>query len=188
MQPTHILKELAVNTQSEQTHSDGTLHLTPQSKGRAIRLIQNSIKVYGHILRTITQEQARTWRDQNDAPNGWSALEVLCHVADFDEFFCHRVQMMLAEEYPQLPAYDHEALAVERAYNQQDKDAVYARFVESRARFVALFESLNDEQWDRAGVHPESGHFTVLDALMQVGSHDTLHLEQMMRIIADARP
>jgi uncharacterized damage-inducible protein DinB len=175
------------NERVENMHPDGSLRLSPQSKGRAIRLIQNSVKVYGHILRAITQEQASQWRDQNDAPNGWTALEVLCHVADFDVFFYHRAQMMLTQKYPQLPAYDHNALAVERAYNQQDKDAVYARFVESRARFVTFFENLDDEQWGRAGIHPENGHFTLLDSLMQVANHDVTHLEQMTRIIADAR-
>ena len=61
-----------------------------------------------------------------------------------------------------------------------------ARLVESRAQFVSLFENLSVEQWERAGVHPERGHFTLLDALVQVASHDTTHIEQITRIIADA--
>ena len=161
--------------------------LSLRSRNGQIRLIQNSVKVYGHILRTITQEQAASWRDQNDAPNGWSVLEVLAHVADFDGFFYHRAQMMLEQDYPQLPAYDHNVLAIELAYNQQDKDEVYARLVESRVRFVEFFENLSDDQWGRAGVHPERGHFTLLDALVQVATHDTTHLEQMTRIIAEAQ-
>jgi hypothetical protein len=59
--------------------------------------------------------------------------------------------------------------------------------VESRARFVALFEDLTAEQWNRAGIHPERGHFTLLDALIQVGTHDVTHLEQITRIIAERK-
>ena len=112
---------------------------------------------------------------------------MLGHVADFDDYFYQRVQMMLEQAYPTLPAYDHNTLAVEHAYNQQDKDAVCERLLQSRARFAECFEKLSDEQWARAGVHPERGHFTVLDALVQVATHDMTHLEQMTHIIAEAR-
>lgn len=157
-----------------------------QIRSRHLFLIETTCKIYGHVLSTITQEQAQTWRDQNDAPNGWTALEVLAHVADFDEFFYQRAVMMRNQEYPALPAFDHNALAVERAYNAQDMQAVYARLVQSRARFIEFFRQLDDDQWARAGLHPERGHFTLWDALMQISTHDTRHLEQMTRIIAEA--
>jgi len=54
----------------------------------------------------------------------------------------------------------------------------------SRARFIAFFQSLSGEQWARAGIHPEKGDFTMTDALMQVSSHDLVHLEQIARILA----
>lgn len=157
-------------------------------RNRNLSIITKTVKIYGHVMSTITQEQAQTWRDQNDAPNGWTALEVLGHVADFDAFFYSRAVMILEQDYPQLPAADHNALAIEHAYNQQDKDAVYARLVESRARFVQFFESLTEDQWARAGEHPERGHFTLWDALMQVATHDTGHLEQLTRIISEKMP
>jgi hypothetical protein len=108
-------------------------------------------------------------------------------VTDFDEFFYGRAVMMRDQDNPSLPAYDHNALAVERAYNTQDVQAVYARFVQSRTQFIEFFKQLSDEQWERTGIHPERGHFTMWDALMQISTHDTRHLEQMTRIIADAK-
>jgi uncharacterized damage-inducible protein DinB len=158
-----------------------------QIRSRHLYLIETTCKIYGHVLSTITQEQAQTWRDQNDAPNGWTVLEVLGHVTDFDEFFYGRAVMMRDQDNPSLPAYDHNALAVERGYNTQDVQAVYARFVQSRTQFIEFFKQLSDEQWERTGIHPERGHFTMWDALMQISTHDTRHLEQMTRIIADAK-
>jgi hypothetical protein len=156
----------------------------PDFRRRYLNLIKNTCRTYGNIVSAISTADATTWRDGGD---GWTALEVLCHVADFDEFFYGRAVMMLEQDYPNLPAYDHEALAIERAYNRQDKAVVYARLLESRTRFVALFETLSDEQWNRAGIHPERGHFTLLDALIQVGTHDVTHLEQMTRILAERK-
>ena len=157
-------------------------------RNRNLAIITRSVKVYGHVMRAITQQQAQTWRDQNDAPNGWSALEVLGHIAEFDRLFYDRAVMLLEQDNPELPAHDHVALAKAHAYNQQDKDAVYAQLVESRARFAVFFENLTEEQWERAGIHPERGHFTLWDALMQVATHDLTHLEQLTRIIAEATP
>ena len=152
---------------------------------RHVKLMQNTCLILGNLLDSISQQEAQTWRDQNDAPDGWTVLEVLGHLADFDEYFYLRARMMLEEDYPALPAYDHAALAVEHAYNQQDKNAVYARLQASRARFVEFFKGLEEDKWRRSAIHPERGHFTMLDALMQVGTHDVTHLEQVTRIIRD---
>ncbi|MBZ0275348.1 MAG: DinB family protein [Anaerolineae bacterium] len=143
-------------------------------------------KTVGHVIDTITQEQAATYRDANDGDKGWTALEVLCHLRDFDTFFYLRAMMMVEQDYPRLPAYDHEQLAIERDYNHQDLRTVYTEYTTSRERTVAFFKGLTEEQWERSGIHPEKGHFTMTDAVMQVVTHDILHLEQITRILAEA--
>jgi len=149
-------------------------------RNKYLALMQNSALVYQHVLANVSQETATTLRDGDD---GWTVLEVLCHVRDFDGFFLHRARMILEQEMPQLPAYDHDALAIERKYNEQDLQQVLAELAQSRAEFVTFFQQLTDEDWLRAGIHPEQGHFTLLDALLQVGSHDVNHLEQITRIL-----
>ncbi|MBZ0302658.1 MAG: DinB family protein [Anaerolineae bacterium] len=183
-----VLREAPIAPLAVMSGVQAGLPTPVQLRDRHLTIIEATCAAFGHVLRTITQEQAQTWRDQNDAPNGWTALEVLGHLADFDEYFYQRAVMMLEQDNPQLPAYNHKALAVEHAYNQQDKDAVYARLVQSRARFITFFRQLTDEQWARVGVHPERGHFTMWDALMQVATHDSRHLEQLIRIISGATP
>ena len=164
-----------------------TTGLMTKVRTRHINLMDKTCATIGNILQTISQEQAMTWRDPKDGDKGWTVLEVLGHLADYDGFFYLRAAMILEQVYPQLPAYDHEALAIEHAYNEQDMTVVYARLVESRQRFIEFFQNLSDEQWNRAGVHPEKGHFTLTDAVMQVGSHDITHLEQITRIMAAHR-
>ena len=143
-------------------------------------LMDLTARTLGHLLAPVTPGVATTLRD---GAGGWTVTEVLGHLRDFDGFFRGRAEMILAEEYPRLPAYDHEAIAIERRYNEQDFRAIYEELLRSRDRTRALFADLTPEQWARAGVHPERGHFTLTDAAMQIGLHDSLHIEQIGKIL-----
>ena len=149
---------------------------------RHIWLMRTTAKTIGHFLQGISHEDATQLRD---GENGWTVLEVICHLRDFDGFFRHRAQMMLAQDCPELPAYDHEAIAIERRYNEGNLQDAYAELLASRHETVDLFKQLTPEQWVRTGIHPERGLFTMLDAVIQVGFHDSDHLEQMTRIMIE---
>ena len=151
-----------------------------QARERQIAAMRLTCEILGHILRNVTAEQARALRD---GPDGWSIVEIVCHLRDFDEIFHSRARMMLEQDQPQLPAYDHEALALERAYQAQSLAEAYEALKVSRADFARFFESLTSEQWARGGVHPERDSFSMTDALMQVSAHDLDHLEQITRVL-----
>ena len=152
-----------------------------QARARQIAAMRLSCDILGHIVSTISDERARALRD---GPAGWSIIEIVCHLRDFDEIFYNRARMMLESEYPQLPAFDHEALAIERAYQAQTLADAYGALRASRQRFMAFFKSLTAADWERGGVHPERDNFTMTDAVMQVGLHDLDHLEQITRVLA----
>ena len=156
-----------------------------QVRERHISMMQKTLEVIGNVLKNVSQEQATIL---HDGPDGWTILEVLCHLRDFDGYFHGRAVMMLEQDHSQLPAYDHEALAIEREYNSQDMAYVFYELKESREGFVEFFQQLSDEQWERTGVHPERGSFTMTDALMQVGLHDLTHIEQITRILEEEVP
>lgn len=152
---------------------------------RQLYLIHTTCEILGHILKNISEKQAH---ELQDGPEGWTIIEIVCHLRDFDEIFYQRAQMMLAEDYPQLPAYDHDAMAKERNYQGEALAYAYYDLRESRQRFVEFFQSLSEEQWEVSGVHPEKGHFTMTDALMQVSNHDVNHLEQITRVLEQEYP
>lgn len=156
-----------------------------QVRERHIRQMQMTCDILGHILKNISEEQAH---DLQDGPEGWSIIEVACHLRDFDLIFHNRAKMMLEQDHPQLPAYDHEAMAIEKKYQEEELAYVFYDLKESRNEFVEFFNSLTDEQWERTGVHPERDSFTMTDAVMQVGLHDISHLEQITRILEEEVP
>ncbi len=147
---------------------------------RHVSLMQKTCQTLGNVLKQVSQEQATTLRDGSD---GWTIVEVVCHLRDFDEFFYGRAVMMREQSQPDLPGYDHEALAIEREYNKENLQSVYKSLVQSRERFVAFFNSLSEAEWECAGNHPERDRFTMTDSVMQVGGHDVTHIEQITRIL-----
>ncbi len=151
-----------------------------QARARQIAAIGLSCKILRHLLATLDDERARELRDGAD---GWSIIEILCHLRDFDEIFQSRAKMMLEQDSPQLPAYDHEAMAIERDYQNQTLAGALHALDASRGRFIQFFRELSPEQWTRGGIHPEKGAFSMTDALMQVALHDLDHLEQISRVL-----
>ena len=153
-------------------------------RNRHIGLMRKSVQTLGNIIQPLTLEEATTWRDSGD---GWTVTEVMCHLRDFDVFFYGRAEMMVALEDPILPAYDHEQLAIDLKYNEQNVFEVYESLKTHREKFAQFFDGLEGEQWDHEGKHPERDSFVMLDSLMQVGLHDNVHMEQMTRIIAEKK-
>jgi hypothetical protein len=140
---------------------------------------QTPVILHG-LLHGVTQERAMA---ATDGPDGWSVVEVVCHLRDFEGFFRHRVELMLTHDNPELPAYDQEALAIERDYQHQELRDALAVLLEERREFIALLESLTPEQFARTGIHPENGQITVLDAAVQLTHHDITHLDQITRCL-----
>ncbi len=154
-----------------------------KNRRRHLNFMQQTHDTIIHLLAPVSQERATTVRDARDGDKGWTALEVLCHLRDFDNIFRMRAKIMRYQEYPNLPFYDHEKLAQDGNYNGQELSRVMAEFTRSRQYTIAFFEQLSDDLWQRAGVHTERGHFTMVDAALQVGMHDVTHIEQLSRIL-----
>lgn len=150
------------------------------SSGRYLAHMIRTPTILHGLLAGVSQERAQA---ATDGPDGWSVVQIVCHLRDFEGFFRGRVELMLNQDNPVLPAYDHEALAIERDYQNQDLRAALATLLEERRAYHSLFSSLRPEQWERVGQHPEAGPMSVLDAAIQVASHDVDHIEQIARCL-----
>jgi len=148
-----------------------------------ITLMDKTAATLGNILGKVSRETATTLRDGTD---GWTVTQVVCHLRDWDEIFLQRAERILHEDRPALVPRDHEQMAIDGRYNEQDVHEALAQLRASRQRLIAFFEALSEEQWEREGTHPEAGPFSLTRAVMQIGHHDANHLEQITRILAQA--
>jgi uncharacterized damage-inducible protein DinB len=146
-----------------------------------LQLLEKSMVTLRTILSPVSQADATTYRDGAD---GWTTLEIVRHLLDYEEIFYERFQVVLNEESPTFIGYDVDALAQERAYNQQQLAASVEELAAARERSLALFRSLSDEQWLREGVHPSYGRMNLQRILIQTAHHQMDHIEQITRVLA----
>ncbi len=126
-------------------------------------------------------------RRSKGGDEGWSVVEVVCHLRDAEERALERARAMRDEEDPILAAYDQDAWAVERGYAADDLPMAAAAFARHRADHVALLRALPAGGWARRGRHAEVGTITIEGQAIHLATHDVQHLAQIARALRDAR-
>ena len=110
---------------------------------------------------------------------GWTARQVVHHVADSHMMGYVRLKLALTEDDPTVKPYDEAAWA-ELADLAWTPVSVSLLLVEGlHRRFVAAFRNIDDAGFRRPFEHPERGHLTV-DWLLQLyswhGRHHAAHI------------
>ncbi|MGA9348929.1 MAG: DinB family protein [Anaerolineae bacterium] len=134
--------------------------------------------VFQALLQGCTQEQAQALRGGDD---GWSVLEVVCHLRDNEERVLERMRLMRDEADPFIAAYDQEQWARERNYAADNLRKALAAFVRLRTSHIAELAALTPAEWERTGQHQERGRITISNQTLRVVCHDTIHAAQLAR-------
>jgi uncharacterized damage-inducible protein DinB len=148
--------------------------------------LRKDLSVVRHILSASSPEDLTTYRDGG---TGWTALEVLCHLRDFEAINHERARLILEQDFPDFPVTDPDAMAAEGQYSKQDLSAAYDEWAGRRARLLADLQAISDEAvWTRQGRHFRRGDMTLQDLLVMVAWHDVNHMEQITRILTEQQP
>lgn len=134
--------------------------------------------VLDSLVGQYTPEQARAIRSGDE---GWTAVEIICHLRDAEERAVERMTAMRDQEQPFLPGYDQEVWARERNYAAQDLVNALADFKRYRAQHVAALAGLSRPQWQRIGWHAEFGEITIFSHALHIAAHDLIHAAQLAR-------
>ena len=130
-------------------------------------------------------EDALGWRP---SPEEWSIKEVCCHLRDSFEIDGERIRLMLSEDEPFLAAYDQEALARERDYQNESMPLVLAALRAFSGGLAYLLENLGEEEWQRTGQHEERGPISIAQYAQLLADHARQHLEQIRALRGQLAP
>lgn len=152
-------------------------------KSWMISALKKSHLILGMTISEVSQEQAQVLREDED---GWTILEIVCHVRDYQEIFMRRATRMLYEDVPTIVPVDEaarERMVTEHNYAGQDMRAVFHDYVATRHKFIEMLSTIEDSQLDRRGIHPMIGEVDVTVPIFHTILHDADHTEQIARIL-----
>lgn len=138
-------------------------------------------RYFVNLARSIAPENL-----DNKHPNGWSARQIIHHLADSEAQSYARIRRLIAEPegstiqgydeglWAQSPVLGYEILPVENSI---------AVFAAVRAGSLDMIKRLVDSDLQKAGVHTESGHYTIQKWLESYTKHPVDHGKQMERAV-----
>jgi hypothetical protein len=127
----------------------------------------------------VSDEQAR-WKP---APDSWSILEVVNHLADEEkEDFRTRLDYLLHRPGEVAPDIDPQGWVTARGYNQRDPAESLDRFLAERQRSLDWLRGLNAPDWQASMIMPWGQPFHAGDMAAAWLAHDLLHSRQLVEL------
>jgi len=130
-------------------------------------------------LRTIDDARLR----RPEAPNKWSAMEVVAHLNDAELVHGHRTRMIVAEAEPAIVGYDQDGWAFAFGYASADLPTTLAMLTAMRVANLRLWSAFTPAQLARVGHHSERGPESAGLYLRLAAGHDLVHRRQIERIL-----
>lgn len=119
-------------------------------------------------------------------PEGWSARQVIHHLADSEAQSYARLRRLVAEpEGSLIQGYDENlwASAPQLGYENAPIENSIAVFAAVRAGSLDIIKRLEDSDLQKAGVHTESGPYTIEKWLISYTKHPVDHGDQLIRAV-----
>ncbi len=119
---------------------------------------------------------------QLDTPyraGGWTARQVIHHLADSHMNAFIRTKLIVTEQNPNLKTYEQEEWARTPDANAMEIRSSLEILRGVHGRWVRLLKGLGPEAWKRTGMHPENGLMTLDDILALYARHGDNHVAQI---------
>ncbi|MEP5612057.1 MAG: DinB family protein [Cyclobacteriaceae bacterium] len=125
------------------------------------------------------------WTKQNEGSETWSPFDVVGHLIHGEKTdWIPRTKIILYEDDKRFTPYDRFAQFKESVGKTMED--LLTEFEVPRAENIQELEGLNlqEDDFDKTGVHPEFGTVTIRQLLAAWTVHDLGHLVQINRVLA----
>jgi hypothetical protein len=140
------------------------------------------IDAIASLPRDLQKAVARLTVKQLEMPyrdDGWTARQVVHHLADSHLNCYARFRLALTEETPTIKPYNEKAWAELADAKGGPPDMSIALLEGLHARWVALMRSMNADDFQRTFVHPERGAMTLERTARLYAWHGRHHLAHL---------
>lgn len=145
----------------------------PQSLQQPLAQYEQGPQLLRQSLAGLTSIQLRT-----PAPPGvWSALQIVCHIADFELVYADRMKRVVAEDKPTMFGGDPDVFAEKLAYRQRNIEEELDVIAAVRRQTARFLKTLSPSDFERTGIHSEDGALTLQRLLERIGGHIPHHVK-----------
>lgn len=149
---------------------------SPEEIASFITTIENVPGKIEGVFKKLNAQQL----DTPYRPGGWTARQVIHHVADSHMNAYIRFKWSLTEDTPLIKAYNEKDWA--ETYETKLDPALSVELLKSlHAKWITLLRSLSEKDLQKSFVHPETGKNVRLDRLIALyawhGEHHLGHLK-----------
>jgi hypothetical protein len=156
----------------------------PAASDPTIRAAQiETLRLLPQRLRSAVAGLNDAQLDTSYRDGGWTVRQVVHHLADSHANSYVRFRLALTEDYPTIKPYDEAAWA--RLPDNRMPVAPSLAFLDGmHQRFVALLESMSEEDFQRSFNHPERGRMTLFTNLALYDWHSRHHTAHITNLRA----
>lgn len=160
---------------------DSTLHnqvAAAQQDGLSLEPLQliEDYEAGPALLREAVAGMSREEFRLRPVAGRWSTLEVVCHIADTEQFFADRIKRTLAMNRPLLVSADGWLYPEAVRYHDRDPEEELALLTFTRRQTARILKLVPQEAWLRTAVHTETGLVTLRQLLLHAVRHLKHHL------------
>ncbi len=153
--------------------------LTPEERKTMIAKIKNLPTELENVVKNLNDAQLDTpYRE-----GGWTARQVVHHLADSHMNAYIRMKLILTEENPTLKPYNQDDWAT-LPDSKLPIDCSLAIIKGIHERWVVLLNSVPENGWDKSATHPETGKYLLEQLLKIYSNHGEKHVGHIKQIRA----
>jgi hypothetical protein len=127
----------------------------------------------------MTAEQLRV----RSVEGRWRTLEVVCHLADCEQFFADRMKRTIAMDRPLLIGADGSKYPGPLRYHDRDAEEEIELLTSTSRQTARILCPIDGGAWARTAVHSETGLVTPQQPVL----HAVRHQEHHLALIAEKR-
>jgi hypothetical protein len=117
--------------------------------------------------------------DFRPAPDKWSVRQIVAHLSDSELVAAERIRRIVAEDNPQIVAYDQNKWAENLDYSRRKPSQSLEMFRNIRAESHELLKGVPEPAYQRAGQHSERGPMTLVSLVELMARHAEKHAQQI---------
>jgi len=117
------------------------------------------------------------------APSKWSIHEHGCHLAEADQLYHRRLDIMLSQEKPIIKSYDPGRDDPDDKLLHVDLEGALKRYTTLRQELLVRLRGLTARDWARTAEHDEYNSYSMMTMIRHLALHDFFHAYRIEELL-----